>query len=183
MKLIPNYSYEFNCILNENYSEEDNIKNFASLLSDKDRFLILLSELENNKSFIEEKLGFKLKEEYNFFVVRAEKFKSFSEPITIEYSLLPEEMLLFLFKEILKVSITVRFPDEIVREEIINFFIDYILINGNWSKDFIKFSKNLHDYSQEKYASYQYDIEKYDFENMTLKSLLDKLYENFDFGA
>lgn len=182
MKLTPNYSYEFNCILNENYDEQENIKNFASLLSDKDRFLVLLSELERNKSIIEEKLGYELNENYDFYIVRAEKFKSFSEPITIEYSLLPEEMLLFLFKEIIKVSAPERFPDETLREEVINSFIDYILINGQWKNDLLKFSKNLHDHSKSKYENYQYDLEKYDYSKKTLKEILFDLYENINFG-
>jgi len=36
MELIPNYSYEFNIVLNEEFNEDDQVKNFASLISDKD---------------------------------------------------------------------------------------------------------------------------------------------------
>ncbi len=175
MKLIPNYSYEYNKILNENYSEEEQIKNFASLLSDKDRFLALLPEIEKNSKLIEEKLGFKLREEYEFFVVRGEKFKSFSEPVTVEYSILPEEMILFLLKEILKVSITTRFPDEILREEYVNSLIDYISINGDFSCDLIKYTKNIHDESKRLYE--RYHLKQLDFTNSNLNQLLEKYYE------
>jgi len=109
MKLIPNYSYEFNVILNETYNENDQIKNFVSLLSDKDRFLILMPLLEKNEQFIAKKLGFTMPITVDFYIVRAEKFKSFSMPITIEYSILPEEMILFLFKEICALCFTI-FP-------------------------------------------------------------------------
>lgn len=175
MKLLPNYSYEFNCILNENYTENDQIKNFASLITDKDRFLALLPQLEQNTKLIEETLGFKLKETYNFYIVRAEKFKSFSLPITIEYSILPEEMILFLLKEILKISIDLRFPDEMIREQYINSFIDFISINGQFQNiNLIKFTKNLHDESKKLFPSY--DLNSLDFNSKTLKEHLEELF-------
>lgn len=182
MKLNPKYSYEYNCILNEKFSEIENIKNFASLLSDKDRFLILLKQIENNTEYIEKKLGFKLKQGYEFYIVRTEKFKSFSEPITIEYSILPEEMLLFLLKEILKISSPQRFPDEIIREEFINLFIDYLLIHGKWETNLIKSAKILHEHSKNLYKEYNYQINKYDFEKNTFQDLLLNLYEDFNFS-
>ena len=52
MKLIPKYSYEFNQILNKDYNEDDQIKNFASLLSDKDRFLILIPKILELKKIL-----------------------------------------------------------------------------------------------------------------------------------
>lgn len=181
-KLIPNYSYEFNKILNEQYTDEnDQIKNFASLISDKDRFLALLPELENNFELIEEKLEYQIPKQIEFYIVRAEKFKSFSMPITIEYSICPEEMILYLFKEILKQTITERFPDEETREQTINSFIDYILINGTWSNStqIIKFAKNLHEHSQKQYPNYQF--KEIDFKDQTVKQHIESLYENFNF--
>lgn len=177
MKLSPNYSYEFNAILNDSYKEHEQVQNFVSLLSDKDRFLILMPLLEKNSIFISEKLGFTLPITVEFYVVRAEKFKSFSMPITIEYSILPEEMILFLLKEILKTSITIRFPDEIIREQYINSFIDYILINGEFGKvDFVKFGKNLHDESKRLFPSYEFkDI---DFSSKTMREYLDEMYND-----
>lgn len=177
MKLNPNYSYEFNVILNENFKEHEQVKNYVSLLSDKDRFLILLPILEKNSEFISEKLGFPLLEFVDFYVVRAEKFKSFSMPITIEYSILPEEMILFLLKEILKTSITIRFPDEIIREQYINSFIDYICVNGDFGRvDLVKFGKNLHDESKRLFPIYEFkDI---DFSNKTMKEYLDGMYND-----
>lgn len=177
MKLIPKYSYEFNQILNENYSETQNLQNFASLISDKDRFFLLLPLLEQNTKLIEEKLDFPLSEFIEFYVVRAEKFKSFSEPITIEYSILPEEMLIFLLKEILKTTIQIRFPDEIIREQYINSFVDYILINGEFSnQNLIKYGKNLHEESQKLISGYEFaDI---DFNQKTMKQYLEEMYNN-----
>ncbi|MFW5705040.1 MAG: hypothetical protein ACOCXG_04305 [Nanoarchaeota archaeon] len=176
MKLIPNYSYEFNCILNDGYTETEQIKNFASLLSDKDRFLPFLDLLEKNAEFIEERMGSKLPEEKEFFVVRAEKFKSFSEPITIEYSLLPEEMILFLLKELVKISLNIRFPDEQIREQYINSFVEYIAINGDFGNiDFVKFGKNLHDESKKNYPDYEFrDI---DFSKKTLKQYVEEMFD------
>lgn len=168
MKLVPKYSYEFNCILNEGFNENEQITNFASLISDKDRFLAIIPLLENNKDLIQEKLGYDLCKEIDFYVVRAEKFKSFSEPITIEYSLLPEEMLLFLLKEIVKISVIDRFVDEVIREQYVNSFIEYILINGDFGNtDFVKFGKNLHGESKRLYSKYEFL--EVDFSNKSLK--------------
>lgn len=175
MKLEPKYSYEFNRILNESldFTQKEQLQNFASLISDKDRFLALIPLLEKNSKFIEEKLGFKLPEKQEFYVVRAEKFKSFSEPVTIEYSLCPEEMLLFLLKEIIKISAT-RFPDETSRDETINSFIDYVAINGDWGKvDLVKFCKNLHDESKKLLEDYEF--REIDFEKITVKDHLDNI--------
>lgn len=175
MKLIPKYPYEFNCILNESYNEDEQIKNFASLLSDKDRFFALLPLLEKNLELVEERLGFKLKKEIEFYVVRAEKFKSFSEPITIEYSLLPEEMILFLLKEIVKSSITTRFPDEVVREVYVNSFVEHVIINGDWGKlDLIKYCKNLHDESKRLYP--EYELKTVDFSSKKMDVYAEELF-------
>ncbi len=178
MKLIPNYSYEFNVILNDGLSPEEQIKNFASLISDKDRFFQFLPLIEQNKDLIEERLGSKLKKEIDFFVVRAEKFKSFSLPITIEYSLLPEEMVVFLLKEIIKTSIEHRFPDEISQEQHVNSFVEYILINGDFGNfDLIKYGKNLHDESKFMYKDYEFkDI---DFSQKKMSEHIEELYSDF----
>lgn len=177
MKLIPKYSYEFNCVLNEQFNEVDQIKNFASTISDKDRFLILLPLIKKNENLIKERLGFDLPEKIDFYVIRAEKFKSFSEPITIEYSLLPQEMLLFLLKEILKTIIPIRFPDEVVRDEYINSFIDFLVVNGDWGEeDFVKFTKNLHDESKK--ISSEYKLIEVDFNTKTMKEYVTQLFED-----
>lgn len=175
MKLNPIFSYEFNCILNEGFNETEQLQNFASIISDKDRFLQLLPIIEANRDLIEERLGFKLPEVVDFFIVRAEKFKSFSLPVTIEYSILPEEMFLFLLKEILKISIQSRFPDEQTREHYINAFIDYLIINADTGNfDFVKFGKNLHDESLRLYPDYKYaDI---DFSNKTMAQYIEDMY-------
>jgi hypothetical protein len=176
MKLIPKYSFEYNCILNKNFTEQMQIENYASLLTDKDRFLPMLKYLENNSKLIEEKLGYTLKKEIDFYIVRAEKFKSFSEPITIEYSILTQEMLLFLLKEIIKTSIQDKFLDEISREICINNFCEYIVINGNFNNlDLIKFTKNLHDYSKIIYPDYEYT--KIEFDNQTIKEYIESTYD------
>lgn len=176
MKLNPKYSYEYNCILNESYTEDEQIKNFASTISDKDRFLVLLPLLEKNSKLIEEGLGVKLKEENDFYVTRAEKFKSFSEPITIEYSICPEEMLLYLLKEILRTANLHRFPDEESREEHLNAFIDYVVINGDFNNiDLIKFTKNLHEESKLKNAKYEY--KEIDFKEKTMNQYIEELYQ------
>ncbi len=176
MKLDPQYSYEYNQILNPEFNEDELIKNFASLLSDKDRFFALLHLLGENSKFIEERLGYSLSDEVEFYVVRAEKFKSFSKPITIEYSICPEEMIMYLMKEILKISITDRFPNEVVREQFINSFLDYVAINGSWRDiDLVKFGKDLHDYSKEVYSNYEF--RDFDFSKMTLNEHLMKYYD------
>ncbi len=175
MVLNPIYSFEFNQILNDSLNEKEQIQNFASLLSDKDRFLCLLPLIENNIKFIEEKLAFKIEDKIDFYVVRAEKFKSFSRPITIEYSLLPEEMILFLLKEIIKTSVQLRFLDENQCEEYVNSFIDYILINADFNKkNLIKFSRNLHDLSSQKNPNYK--LKNLDFDTKTLKEYIEESY-------
>lgn len=176
MKLIPKYSYEFNAVLNGSFDEGEQIKNFASLISDKDRFLDLVKVLEKNLEFISKCLGFELPEKIEFYVVRAEKFKSFSEPITIEYSLLPEEMVVFLIKEIAKVATTIRFYDEKTREEYINAFVDYIILNGDFGKnDLVKFSKNIHDLSSDIFEGYEF--REIDFKKKSMKKILEEMYD------
>jgi len=178
MKLNPKYSYEFNQILNEQYDENELIKNFASLLTDKDRFLPLLLIIENKQKELEEKLGYTIKDELDFFVVRSEKFKSFSEPITIEYSIFPEEMLLFLLKEILKVSITDRFPDEVIREQYINSFIEFFIEDQKLQNFKLEeYTRNLHDESLKLFENYsKKDI---DFSTKTMKEYVEELFLNF----
>jgi hypothetical protein len=192
LKLIPKYSYDYNIILNDSLSMGDEqLKNFASLLSDKDRFLDMLPLIEKNFDLIEKKLGHKLKEEIEFFVVRAEKFKSFSEPITIEYSMLPEEMIVFLLKEIIKVLIEGRFLDEISQEQYINSFVEYIIVNGDFEKTtandsegkslggsqtdtFVKLGKNLHDESLRLYEGYEF--KEIDFTEKTMAEYMEEIY-------
>ena len=190
MKINPWYSYEYNVVLNTGVLETDDeqIKNFASLLSDKDRFLEYLPLIEKNSKLIEERLGFKLKKEYDFYVVRAEKFKSFSDPITIEYSVLPEEMIIFLIKEIVKMTIEGRFLDDVSKEQYVNVFVEYILVNGNFEKEskegkslggslsetFVKFGKNLHDESKRLDDSYEF--KEMDFSKLTMADHMEKMY-------
>jgi hypothetical protein len=181
IKLTPQYSYDYNKILNEQYtSEDDQIKNFSSLISDKDRFLIFLPLIEHNRELIEKTLDYKLLENIEFYVVRAEKFNSFSLPITIEYSISPEEMFLYLLKEILKVSITDRFPDEETRENAINTFIEHILENGIFgNNNFKDFTKTLHENSKKQFPNYKQT--EIDFTNLTMNKHLINLYDNLDF--
>ncbi|NQZ84895.1 MAG: hypothetical protein HRU03_04190 [Nanoarchaeales archaeon] len=181
VKITPQFSYDYNKILNQQYTDEnDHVKNFSSLISDKDRFLRILPLIGHNQELIEKTLDYKLIENVEFYIVRAEKFKSFSLPITIEYSICPEEMFLYLLKEIIKVSVTDRFPSDEVREVAINSFIDYILINGEFGKnDFIKFGKNLHEDSQKQFPKYKF--EDIDFSSKTMKEHIEKLYDNITF--
>lgn len=176
MKIIPKYSYEYNTVLNEGFNENELIQNFASLLSDKERFLALLPMISKNEKLIQEGLGFDLLDAIPFYVVRAEKFKSFSEPITIEYSILPEEMLVFLLKEIVNVSIKLRFQDELQKEQHINSFVDYVCVNGDWGdRDLVKFGRNIHDDSQKKIKEYKLiDI---DFSEKNMKDRIEELYD------
>ena len=179
MKIIPNLSYEFNCALNDKFSQTENIKNFASIISDKDRFFPLLENFEKNKELIEKKLGYKMNEKYDFFIVRAEKFKSFSLPITIEYSICPEEMFLFLFKEIIKITCKDRFIDQALREIYINSFVENIMLEGDFGKlDYIKFLTNLHDESKKNYDEYKYT--EIDFSKKTLKDYIFELGKEYE---
>lgn len=175
MKVKPQYSYEFNCILNKEFNEMEQIKNFASLLSDKDRFLALLPEIENNTKQLESILGFNLPEEVEVYIVRAELFKSFSLPITIEYSLCPEEMIVFLLKELIKSNLNIRFPDEQIREQYVNSAVDAIAINGDWSVDLVKFGKNLHDESQRLYP--EYELKDINFSKKPLTQHIEELFD------
>lgn len=173
MELKPIYSYEFNCILNLQLNQNEQIKNFASLITDKDRFLCLLPLIKNNFKLIEKKLGYKLLDLYEFYIVRSEKFESFSTPITIEYNLNPYQMLLFLLKEIIKISIKDRFDDYKKQEEYINSFIKHIVekLNDNNLKKSINCLENA---SLKKFKDYkQKDL---DFENKTLKEHIFEIF-------
>jgi phosphate starvation-inducible protein PhoH len=176
MKLIPKYSYEFNQVLNEGFNETEQVKNFASLITDKDRFLAMMQSLEKNVKLMESTLGHKLPKEIEFYVVRAEKFKSFSEPIVIEYSILPEEMLMFLIKEIVKTSVEGRFMDEVMREQYVNSFVSHIVINGDFKGiDFVKYANNLHEESKKLHSNYSFkDI---DFKKKTMKEHIESHFE------
>ena len=177
MRLEPKFSYEFNCVLNPDFSEDEQIKNFASIISDKDRFLVLLPYFERNKDFIEKRLGFQLPQGLEFYVVRCEKLKSFSEPVTIEYSINPQEMFLFLFKEILKVAINIRFPDEVTREKYINSFISYVCVSCDFdSQNFEEFEDVVHNESKKLYPDYE-DF-KIDFSTKTMREYLEDMYKN-----
>ena len=173
------YSYDFNKVLNDTLDEKQNIQNYTSILTDKDRFESLIDSIKKNKPLIEKKLSFKLLKKFEVYIVRCEKFKSFSKPISIEYSIIPEEMLLYLLKEIIKNSINIRFLNEVQREEALNSFLTYILINGDFGKkDFIKYLKSLHDYSKEIYKEYSFEnTQKIDFNKITLKKYLEDLYK------
>ena len=177
MRLEPKYSYEFNCVLNDAFSEDEQIKNFASIISDKDRFLVLLPYFEKHKDFIEERLGFGLPQVLEFYVVRCEKFKSFGEPVTIDYNINPQEMFLFLFKEILKVTINIRFPDEITREKYINSFIGYVCINCDFdSQKFEEFEDVTHNESRRLYLDYE--SSEINFNTKTMREHLEDMYKN-----
>jgi hypothetical protein len=178
MKINLIYSYEFNLILNKEFTNQENLKNYTSLISDRERIDRLLKFFSKNEKLIKDKLGYETLETYNCYIVRCEKFKSFSLPITIEYSILPEEMFLFMLKEIIKTTITDRFLDETQREEFINAFVTYIIINGNFDdKDFIKFLKNLHEESKNLYENYSFEkSENIKFENETMKEKISTFY-------
>jgi hypothetical protein len=175
MKFHPQYSFEFNQILNPQFNEKDQVQNFTSLITDKDRFIVLLNLLSKNASYIQERLGFDLPTSVEFYIVRAEKFKSFSMPITIEYSILPEEMILFLLKEIIKTSCPHRFITHEQQESYINSFIDHIAVTGDWKNvDLVKYGKNLHDESKRLFPKYEFkDI---DFSVKTLVQYIEDLY-------
>lgn len=162
----PKYSYEYNCILNENFNEHEQIKNYASLLTDKDRFFLLLQDINNKQTIklIEKHSGIKLPQQITFYIVRAEKFNSFSEPITIEYKINPEEMIINLIKETIKTNFEIRFPDEDTRNNYIKQFTHFIFTqtkNKNYLK-FIKKTKNK---------------KTLNFQKKTLKDLVYELYE------
>ena len=181
IKITPQYSYDYNKILNEQYTDEmDQVKNFSSLISDKDRFLVFIPLIEHNKEFIEKILDYKLIENVEFYVVRAEKFNSFSLPITIEYSISPEEMFLYLLKEILKVSITDRFPCDETRENAINTVIEHIIENGIFgNNNFKDFTETLHENSLKQFPKYK--KEEIDYKEQTMKKHLIHLHDNMVF--
>lgn len=110
------YPFELNEKLNQNFSSQENISNFTSLLSDKDRFDSLLTNICNEKIILDELLGIKGIEKLKVFIIRAEIFSSCPEPLIIEYNVIPEIMILHLFKEIIKNTLgehQIRCIDEI----------------------------------------------------------------------
>ncbi len=178
VKLKPKYSYEFNVILNEKLDENEQIKNFASLITDKDRFFALFEDISNNKNLIEKYLGFELPEEVEFYVVRCEKFDSFSEPITIEYKLNPEEMIINLLKEIIKVNFPVNFPDENTRETYIIDFLSFIFnkIDSNKYSKFL--NKKFENYEEKNFVERVKEF--YDDNPDFLENLYKKQQEKID---
>lgn len=174
LKLNPNYSYEYNKILNPKLNEDEQIKNFASLLSDKERFLDPLIELEKNLKTIFEEFGFPLVNK-EFYIVRAELFKSFSLPITVEYSLIPEEMHLFLLKELLKSNLTQRFPDDLTQEQYLNAFVKHIVESYDFgSLNLKKVYLNIEAQAQEKFENYS--PLSLDFKEKSFNDYLEELY-------
>ena len=133
--------------------------------------------MEKNLKLIEEKLGYKLKKEIEFYVVRCERFKSFSEPISVEYSILPEEMVLYLIREIAKTSITDRFFDIVQQEQFVNSFAEFIAVNGDFDDvDLVKFGANLHENS--KLLNPDYEFCDIDFSKKTMKDKIEELYNS-----
>ncbi len=172
-KINPIYSFEFNRVLNPKLTEIEQIQNFASIISDKDRFESILPILNKKKEIIEKFSGFTLNENYDVYIVRCEIFNSFSLPITVDYSIDHYEILIFTLKEILKQSIQIRFPNELIREQYINAFIEFTFKNDekmlNSLSTIHKASKNIEQ---------QYEKISIDFESKTLKEYIEELYNN-----
>jgi len=177
MEFDIKYSYEFNSILNPELNETEQIKNFASLITDRDRFFLLLKDVEENLEKLETYLGYKLSEKLIIYIVRAEKFDSFSEPITIEYKVETELMIINLLKEIVKTTIPVRFPDEEYRNFLINIFIEYFFksINKENYNKYIQKILNKDNISEE-------DLRKFNFSKKTFLEVVKNFYiENPNF--
>jgi hypothetical protein len=187
MKLEPKFSYEYNQILNKNIDEKKQISLFTTLLTDKDRFLSKLKLFEEEINKIENFLGFKIKSEDVFYIVNVEdeNLFSFSEPITVNYHYLPNVMYASLIKEIIKVSINNRFPNEILRDLTIFEFIKFIIFEKkmfnflNIKKDELEILEklNLNKY-KENYRNLSKEI-SLDFEENSFKNEMDKLLEKY----
>ncbi|MCA9487180.1 hypothetical protein H6501_03930 [Candidatus Woesearchaeota archaeon] len=175
MRLQPKYSFEFLSALSPESSETQNVQTFASLLSDKDRFLALLPKLDARLEHIEEKLAYPLYNTYDFYIVRDMNRASFSEPITIEYSIFPEEMILFLLKEVLKVSITDRFIDEEEREQTLLSFITYLVQTRLSELKLDGYLETLYTEAKKHFPNIQ--EKEFNFEEKTLKEIIQEKYE------
>ena len=102
------YPFELNEVLNSTFSSQENISNFTSLLSDKNRFEHLVSIVASNIEILEELIGFEINLKLDIYVIRAELFKSTPEPLLIEYDSVPELMILHLCKEIIKKVLSIN---------------------------------------------------------------------------
>lgn len=117
------YPYELNEALNPNFNEQEQISNYTSLLSDKDRFQNLITTISNSKSIFDELIGTESESEHTIYIIRAELFHSCPTPLIIEYKIDPEKMILFLIKEIIKSTLAkhgIRCIDEEQQEELLN---------------------------------------------------------------
>jgi hypothetical protein len=175
MKINPYFSYELNSILNSGLNEKEKISFFTTLITDKDRFLSQIQKMSKYIDNIEKDLGFKIPKEIDVYIVNTNKNINLSPPIIISYSHIPEIICLNLLKEMIKISINSRFPDENFRDNYIFYFIEY-LIDNNYFKE-IEFKKYLEDFKKSLNLK---DIEKKpNFIDKNFKEHMDSLFEKF----
>ena len=116
------YPFELNYELNSELSEQEQISNYTSLLSDRERYENLLLKISSQKKLFEELVGLEFKNSEQIFVIRAEKFISTPTPLIIEYQLHPEKMVLVTLKEMIKNTLAkfqIRCIDEVQQEELL----------------------------------------------------------------
>ena len=149
------YPYELNDALNQQLSEQERVSNYTSLLTDKDRFDNLLRSCSVFKESIEEIVGVEFPKSQSVYVIRAEMFNSCSEPLLIEYQIKPEQMVLGVFKEMVKNALGdngIRFVDEVQQEELLNSAIIVVskIIDESIKTELFKEVDYLHNESVEK---------------------------------
>lgn len=181
------YPYELNDILNQQLSEQERVSNYTSLLTDKDRFDNLLKSCSVFKERIEELVGVELPKSQSVYVVRAEIFNSCPEPLLIEYQIRPEQMVLGVFKEMVKNALGdngIRCVDELQQEELLNGVIIAISksIDESINAGLFDEIEYLHNDSIEKLSKKSFNYNKDRVESIIISNentLLDIIEQSF----
>lgn len=181
------YPYELNDVLNQQLSGQERVSNYTSLLTDKDRFDNLLKSCSVFKERIEELVGVELPKSQRVYVVRAEMFNSCSEPLLIEYQIRPEQMVLGVFKEMVKNALGdngIRCVDELQQEELLNGVIIAISksIDESINAGLFDEIEYLHNDSIEKLSKKSFNYDKDRVESIIIsneKTLLDIIEQSF----
>lgn len=181
------YPYELNDALNQQLSEQERVSNYTSLLTDKDRFDNLLRSCSVFKESIEEIVGVEFPKSQSVYVIRAEMFNSCSEPLLIEYQIKPEQMVLGVFKEMVKNALGdngIRFVDELQQEELLNSSIIAIskIIDESINTGLLKEVDYLQTNSTEKLSKKKLEYKKDRVEEIVISkenTLLDIIEQSF----
>ncbi|MFP4401900.1 MAG: hypothetical protein ACLFPL_01595 [Candidatus Nanoarchaeia archaeon] len=182
------YPYELNEALNSQFSNHEQVSNYTSLLTDRERFENLLNKVSTQKQFLDSLIGLELQREQDVYVIRAELFQCCPTPLIIEYDIHPEVMVLYVIKEMIKNTLAVysiRCIDEVQQEELLNATLlrFFEIVDNNLNTSISKYLLLVHNHSakQLEKKGFEYNQQRTEEnnidENNTLLQIIEQSYE------